>query len=175
MGKAADPNNLSRYSRSYAHPCLSYVGHGQDSWCLRKASLAGFLKTWSTQHKWLEHQKNAVPGMIQFIVLGRFGKKKSFYFQKITASIVSPTPNKSKLLLTHKQQKITIKPDKIVKTISGDKKCWNIRFIHFWWQPNKRQPSFERMSSLSISQLWSEEKVWTRLNCNCVVWLIAMH
>ena len=51
----------------------------------------------------------------QLNVLGRFGKKKSFYFQKNTASIVSPTPNKSKLLLTHKQQNITIKPDKIVK------------------------------------------------------------
>ena len=30
--KTADPNNLSRYSRSYAHPCLSNVGNTADAW-----------------------------------------------------------------------------------------------------------------------------------------------
>ena len=55
-------------------------GHGQDSWCLRKASLAGFLKTWSTHRKWLEHQKNAVPWHDTIHCAGQWADEKFWFY-----------------------------------------------------------------------------------------------
>ena len=55
---------------------------GQDSWCLRKASLAGFLKTWSTQRKWLEYQKNAVPWHDTIHCAGQSQQDEKLWFAK---------------------------------------------------------------------------------------------